>query len=122
MLDPLATWTLPEPPASAILRVSVLPGGSNREDLEPGPTTGRAACAASGVASSDCILSDGGRGGTSPQSGRVRGQSAAFAQQLGVRIAGGEQLETVREMQTFLEHDALDGLQPPRHSWPESRR
>ena len=35
-----------------------------------------------------------------------------FAQQLGVKIAGGEQLETVREMQTFLEHDALDVLQP----------
>jgi L-alanine-DL-glutamate epimerase-like enolase superfamily enzyme len=35
-----------------------------------------------------------------------------IAQQLGVNIAGGEQLETVREMQTFLEHDALDILQP----------
>lgn len=34
------------------------------------------------------------------------------ARELGVDIAGGEQLETVREMQTFLEHDALDVLQP----------
>ena len=35
-----------------------------------------------------------------------------IAQHLGVKIAGGEQLETVREMQTFLEHEALDILQP----------
>jgi L-alanine-DL-glutamate epimerase-like enolase superfamily enzyme len=35
-----------------------------------------------------------------------------IARELGVNIAGGEQLETLREMQTFLEHDALDILQP----------
>src|SRR3954453_8562083 len=47
-----------------------------------------------------------------PELPRDRGRREPIGTQELWNIAGGEQLETVREIQTFLEPDALDVLQP----------